>query len=88
MVGKVGGEDAEVSPGFGGAVHSNGVPERQQCSHVLQVQEANGYLVAGGGFFMVVPDESWAKNPLCSLDLGLVDGGADLYRVVVLPIDR
>lgn len=29
VVGKVGGEVAEVSPGFGGAVHSDGAPERQ-----------------------------------------------------------
>jgi hypothetical protein len=58
VVGKVGGEGAEVSPGFGGAVHRDGVPERQQCSYVLQMHEANGYLVAGGGFFMVAPDES------------------------------
>jgi hypothetical protein len=58
VVGKVGSEGAEVSPGFGGAVHRDGVPERQQCSHVLQMQEANCHLVAGGGFFMVVPDES------------------------------
>jgi hypothetical protein len=39
-------------------VHRDGVPERQQCPHVLQMHEANGYLVAGGGFFLVVPDES------------------------------
>jgi hypothetical protein len=58
VVGKIGGEVAEVSPGFGGAVHSDGAPERQQCSHVLQMQEADRYLAASGGFFMVVRDES------------------------------
>lgn len=83
MVGKIGSEVAEVSPDFGGAVHSDGAAERQQRSHVLQLQEADRHLAAGGGFFMAVPYESSAEEPSRSLDLGLVDGGADLDREAV-----
>ncbi|MFE7439314.1 hypothetical protein ACFU7X_02415 [Streptomyces chartreusis] len=57
-MGKIGGEVVEVSPGFGGAVHGDGAPEREECSHVLQMQEADRHLVAGGGFLLIVPDES------------------------------
>ena len=79
-------EATEASPGFGRAVHSDAAPEGQQRSHVLQVQEADPHPVAGGGFLMVVPGESLSKDPLRSLDLGLVDGGADLDRVAVRPL--
>lgn len=84
MAGQVGYEGTQAGGDFGGAVHGDGTPERQQCPYVLQMQEVDrrglargavaGGVVAGGGLF--VTDEPGTEDPFCPVELGVVDGDA------------